>query len=158
VNHRELDHGLWRRRAWRRLLAALLTAGACAAPASAAVVVQTEHSVPGARGLSAAERQAITIATVNLTGDDSLGAFVGVTFRGDVEHYLGQGDLSSGLLALALVPAGGGQPAGLVDEGGGRSERVLRFTSARPAGVIRHGNQVPFTSPASASASSRGSS
>ena len=157
MNHRELDHGLWRRRAWRRLLAALLTAGACAAPASAAVVVQTEHSVSGAGGLSAAERRAITIASVGLTGDDSLGAFVGVTFRGDVEHYLGQGHLSSGLLALALVPEGG-QPVGLVDEGAGRSERVLRFTSARPAGVIRHGNQVTFTSPASASASSRGSS
>jgi glucosylceramidase len=93
--------------------------------------------------MSAAERRAITIASVNLTGDDSLGAFVSVTFRGDVERYLGQGHLSSGLLALALVPEGG-QPVGLVDEGAGRSERVLRFTSARPAGVIRHGDQVTF--------------
>ena len=122
----------------------LLAAGGCATPASAGVVSQTGHPAARDPSLSAAERRAITIASVNVTGDGSLGVFVRVTFQGDIERYLGQGHLRRGLLALALMPAAGGEPAGLVDSGSGSAERVLRFTPARPAGVVRHGSQVTF--------------
>jgi len=55
-----------------------------AAPARGGVVTRPEHVRATARGLSAAERRAITVASLSVAGDDSLGALVGVTFRGNV--------------------------------------------------------------------------
>ena len=125
----------------RRVVLGLLATGLCAAPASAGVVSRPERVPVSARGLTAAERRAITISVVTVTSEDSVGVVVRVAFKGDLERYLGRGHLNNGLLALVLVPARGGQPAGLVEEGGAR---VLRVTAARPAGVIRRGNQVVF--------------
>jgi glucosylceramidase len=49
-----------------------------------------------------------------------MGLFVTVTFTGDIERYLGQGNLTHALLALVLIPASRAQaPAGLAGEGGG---------------------------------------
>jgi glucosylceramidase len=120
---------------------ALLAAGAFAAPATAGVVTRSGPVSLNARGLTAAERQAITVVSAGVIGDDSLGAVVWVTFRGGVEQYLGRGHLRSGLLALVLLPARDGVPTGLVDEGG---KRVSRITPARPAGVVGRGHTLTF--------------
>lgn len=122
----------------------LLLAAVFAAPASAAVVTRPGHGRVTTRGLSAAEQRAITVASMSLTGDDSVGTYVRVTFRGDVERYLGRGHLRAARLALVLIPAHGGQLSGLVDQGHGAAERVLPFTAARPAGAVRHRHQVTF--------------
>ncbi|MBV9047678.1 MAG: hypothetical protein JOY58_05390, partial [Solirubrobacterales bacterium] len=115
-----------------------------AAPARAGVVTRPEHVRARASGLTAAERRAITVTSLSVGGDDSVGAVVRVTFQGNVEHYLGERHLRHALLALVLVPAGGGLPTGVIDEGSARFERVRLMTSARPAGVIRHANQATF--------------
>ena len=113
----------------------------CASSASAGVVTNRVQAAVKAPELTSAERRAITIASVSVTGDDSLGALVRVTFRGDAERFIGRGNLKRGLLALVLVPVGGGQPVGLVNEGG---KRVLRVTTGRPAGVVPRGSRVTF--------------
>jgi glucosylceramidase len=122
-------------------VAALVAAGICAAPVSAGVVTRSTSAVVTTRGLSTAERRAITIVSATLAGDDSLGAVIRVTFKGDTSRYLRRGDLKNGLVAVVMLPAGSGQPAGLVDEG---SRRVLRITVARPAGVVTDGSRVTF--------------
>ena len=86
-------------------------------------------------GLTAAERQAITIASVTAASDPSLGLIVTVTFKGDLGRYLGQGDLKNGLLALVLEPGTVMQPpAGLVEQGGG-------FTPVAFSMLVRHGKR-----------------
>ncbi len=122
----------------------LLVAALWAGSASANVVMRASHAPVRARGLSSAERQAITISAISLAGDDSVGTFVRVTFKGDVERYLGQGHLRSGRLALVLIPTHGSQLSGLVDQGQGAAERVLPFTAARTAGAVRHEDHVTF--------------
>jgi glucosylceramidase len=73
-----------------------------------------------ARGLTAAERRAITIKSVRAVGDPSVGLVVTATFTGNIERYLGEGNLSNGLLALVLVPSSSTQASnGLLDQGGG---------------------------------------
>ena len=103
------------------------------APARAGIVARVQ-SVPVHRaGLTATERQAITIESVTATSDPSLGMIVTATFGGDIERYLGQGNLKNGLVALALEPGAVTQtPAGLVDQGGG-------FTPAGFPLLVRHG-------------------
>jgi glucosylceramidase len=126
---------------WSLVAPALVAAGLCAAPASAGVVTRSAPAGAKAPGLSTAERRAITIASATVAGDDSLGAVIQVTFRGDTARYFGRGHLKNGLIALIMLPARGGQPSGLLDEGG---RRVLRMTSARPAGVVTHGSRITF--------------
>jgi glucosylceramidase len=120
---------------------ALVAAAIPAAPASAGVVTRAVRGTVTARGLTTAERGAITLASVTIAGDDSLGVVVRVAFKDDTERYLGRGELRNAVIAMALFPARVGQPVGLVDVGG---RRVLRMTSARPAGVVTHGSQVTF--------------
>jgi glucosylceramidase len=120
---------------------ALVAVGLCAAPASAGVVTRSTSGALSARGLSAPERRAITIASATLAGDDSLGAAVQITFRGDTARYLGRGHLKHGVIALVMLPPGGGPPIGLVDISG---RAVLRMAAARPAGAVTHGNRVTF--------------
>jgi hypothetical protein len=124
-----------------------------------------------AKSLSARERRALDIVSVTATGDEPSGLFVTVTFKGDVERYLGQGHLKRALIALVLVPKSSKRaPAGLVDEGGGFTpkrlsifkrvgsrvtikqrtmnvfgqDRVLRKTASSDVGAILHHNQVLF--------------
>ena len=135
--HRRRQNG----RACSRVALVLLIACAvavCASSASAGVVTERVQAAVKAPELMPAERRAITVASVSVTGDDSLGALVRVTFRGDAERFIGRGHV---LLALVLVPVGGGQPVGLVNEGG---KRVLRVGTGRPAGVVPRGSRVIF--------------
>ena len=138
--HRRRQNG----RACSRVAVVLLIACAvavCTSSASAGVVTKRVQAAVKAQKLTSAERRAVTVASVTVAGDDSLGALVRVTFRGDAERFIGRGHLKRGLIALVLVPVGGGQPVGLVNEGG---ERVLRVTAGRPAGVVRRGSLVIF--------------
>ena len=146
----------------RCALVLALVAGIAAGPARAASKSGT---------LTPAERRAITIDSISAAGDSSIGVVVTVTFQGDVERYLGQGNLRRALLALVLVPSSPAKtPTGVLDEGGGfqpvlfpvpsgrgrhatakigavdffAPERVLHMTPARYVGVIREGNEVSF--------------
>jgi len=121
--------------------------------------------------LTPPERRAIAIKSISLVADGSLGLIVTATFEGDIEHYLGQRDLTNGLVALVLVPkTKGTRPGGLVDEGGGFAptrvpaikrtgkravatvhtvdvfggEQVLRVRTPSEAGVVREGSQIVF--------------
>ena len=138
------ERGTARRRACSVITFAVFAAALFAARAQAGVVTRPEDVRARASGLSAAERRAITVTSLSVAGDDSLGAVVRVTFQGNAQRYLGERHLSHALLALVLVPAGRGQPKVVIDEGSTRFERVLRMTSGRPAGVVRHGNQIAF--------------
>ena len=177
MSFREFTSGAgWRvRRSRSALVFALVVATSVGAffagPATAGVVTQPGRATIKASGLTVAERRAITITSVSAAGDGSLGLVVTVTFRGDVERYLGQGHLKHGLLALVLVPRFSARsPTGLVDEGGGFAgmrfpilerhgkqvtlkrgtvdvfspEHVLRMTTVQPVSVIRDNNQVIF--------------
>jgi len=105
------------------------------------VLTRPEHARLRATGLTAAERRAITVTSLSLASDDSLGVVVRVTFLGNAERYFGRGALKHAVLALVLEPSSG-RPTGLVDEGSAMSERVLRMTPARPVGAARHANQA----------------
>jgi len=67
---------------------ALFAAVLFAAGAQAGVVTRPEHVRARASGLSAAERRAITVTSLSVAGDDSLGAVVRVTFQGNAQRYL----------------------------------------------------------------------
>ncbi|MGO9497857.1 MAG: glycoside hydrolase family 30 protein [Solirubrobacteraceae bacterium] len=143
----------------------------CVGPASGGVGAGSDRVALGAGGLSVAEREAITIKSVNAAGAGSLGLIVSVTFGGDVERLLGQGGLGRSLLALVLMSSSAGRaPIGLVDQGGGFApaaypvieghgrrvtarrgslevfspERVMAITPARRVWVLREGNRVVF--------------
>lgn len=141
------------------------------APARAGIVSRSQPVAVDRPGITAAERQAIAIRSTTVASDPSLGLIVTVTFAGDIERYLGQGNLKNGLLALVLEPSAASQPAsGLVEVGGGFTpagfpvlarhgkrvtvtrgtvdvfspEHVLRTFGGGQYGVIRDGNQVVF--------------
>jgi glucosylceramidase len=141
------------------------------APAEAGIVARAQ-SVPVKRpGLTAAERDAVTMASVTAASDPSLGLVVTVTFKGDVERYLGQGALKNALVALVLEPGVVTQtPAGVAAQGGGfipatfsmlarkgkretvkratvdvfSPEHVLRTFTGGQYGAIRDGDQLVF--------------
>jgi glucosylceramidase len=106
------------------------------APARAGIVTKSQHVAVDRPGITAAERQAISITSVTASSDPSLGLIVSVTFGGDIERYLGQGNLKNGLLALVLEPNVATQtPNGLVEVGGG-------FTPSAFSTLVRHGKRV----------------
>jgi len=118
------------------IVAAIGGAVVCA-PAQAGIVAQATSQSPLVKrsGLTATEREAITIRSVTAASDPSLGLIVTVGFAGNVERYLGQGALKNALLALVLEPGVAGQtPSGVVDEGGG-------FTPAPFSMLVRHGRR-----------------
>ena len=135
-------------------------------PAAAGVVTHSGGTVMASR-LHPAERRAITVQSISATGETSLGLIVTVTFEGDIERYLGQGDLRTALVALLLVPGSPNQaPGGVLDGGGGSSavrvpvlrrgaveratintyspEQVQHMLTAGQATVLRSGNQLTF--------------
>ena len=149
----------------------MFAAAALASPASAGLVNLPERPTVNSSRLTPAERRAITVKSISMVVDGSLGLTVTVAFQGDVERYLGQGDVANGLVALVLVPAtSGGTSAGLVDEGGGFTptrvpilkeagkrpvvttrmvdlfspEKVLHVHTPPAAGVVRHGSEIVF--------------
>ncbi len=99
---------------------AIMAAAVGASSAIAGTVTQPEQLRVTTARLTSAERRAITVKSINVVADGSLGLIVTATFEGDVERYLGQGDLTNGLVAVVLVPkTPGATPTGLADEGGG---------------------------------------
>ena len=139
--------------------------------AAAGVVTQSARARLRASGLTAAERRAITLKSVQAVSDGSLGLIVTATFAGNIERYLGQGDLKSGLVALVLLPSSAGpSPGGLADQGGGftparlptltrsakrevvaprtvdvfGAEHVLGVRTPAEAGAVRNGDQIIF--------------
>ena len=105
------------------------------APARAGIVTQADHAIVHGPGLTAAERRALTITSLTAALDPSLGLIVTVTFRGDIERYLGRGDLKNGLVALVLERKSGmPAPGGLVEQGGG-------FTPAEFSMLVGHGRR-----------------
>jgi glucosylceramidase len=128
---------------WGRTLAAAVLAMAVVAvggavvcaPARAGIVTRAQIASVRRPGLTAAERDAITIRSVTAASDPSLGLVVTVNFAGDIERYLGQGALANGLLALVLEPGAVTQtPNGVAEQGGG-------FTSAAYPVLVRHGKR-----------------
>jgi hypothetical protein len=115
-------------------MAAVSGAVICA-PARAGIVTQAEHAVMRRAGLTAVERRAIQITSVTAASDPSLGLIVTVRFKGDIERYLGQGDLKDGMLALVMEPrALMRAPTGLLDQGGG-------FTPSSFSMLVRRGKR-----------------
>jgi glucosylceramidase len=141
------------------------------APAHAGIVAQAQSAAVKRPGLTAAERDAITIRSVTAASDPSLGLIVTVDFAGDVERYLGQGALKNALVALVLEPGTVTEtPSGVLDQGGGytpagfsmlvrhgkretvrraavdvfSTEHVLRTFTGGQYGAIRDGDQVVF--------------
>jgi glucosylceramidase len=126
--------------------------------------------------MGAADRRAVTLTSLNAVGDRSVGLVLTATFRGDIERYLGRGQLRHWSLALGLRSASGARAsAGVVDEGGGSApalvprlrgngkrttrirpaalnvvtpDRVLRGAKGRELMVLRYGNRVIFYIPA----------
>jgi glucosylceramidase len=137
------------------------------------------RSRPGAStgegvALTGPEREVITIESSRVVADQAFGLVVTVTFRGNIERYLGQHGLRHGLLAMILFPRSRpGMPVGIVDESGGfvptpspilersgkhltikrgsvdafNPEQVLRVGVGGQATVIRSGNRVVFAIP-----------
>ena len=153
------------------VMVAAIGGAVVSAPAQAGIVAQAQSVAVKRPGLTAAERDAITIRSVTAASDPSLGLIVTVDFAGDVERYLGQGALKNALLALVLEPSTATQtPSGLAEQGGGytpaafsmlvrhgkrvtarrasvdvfSTEHVLRTFSGGQYGVIRDGDQVVF--------------
>ncbi|HEY6398059.1 MAG TPA: hypothetical protein VIX82_11450, partial [Solirubrobacteraceae bacterium] len=103
----------------------------------------------GLLGLTVSERRAITITSLSAVAAPSLGLVVRVTFAGELERDLGQGNLRDGVLALVVTPVSGTRAAsGVIDAGGGLSR--LRFLApvrhgqrltARPAAVSMFGSE-----------------
>ncbi|MBV9334920.1 MAG: hypothetical protein JO243_03425 [Solirubrobacterales bacterium] len=145
--------------------------GVVCVPARAGIVMHRDFGVLHRSGLTAAERQAITIRSVTAASDPSLGLIVTVRFEGDIERFLGQGDLKSGLVALVLEPGAVMRaPSGLIEQGGGftpaafsmlvghgkrktvrrgtverfGTEHVLRTFRGGQSGAIRDGDEVVF--------------
>ena len=160
-------------RGWyRSVLAVLAVLGAGAIAASPARAAASKRSSsPSAPRLTSGEQRAVSLASVSAVGDESLGLVVMIRFKGDVERYLGQGNLTGGLLALMLSgQSSSAAPTGLVADGGGFAampfpvskrhgkrisvarrvvdafsrERTLRMLTPGQVNVFRTGNQVIF--------------
>ena len=159
----------WGRSLALALATAAIGAAVLCASAQAGIVTQNAYVPVHRGGLTAAERQAITIRSVTAASDPSLGLIATVTFAGDLERYLGQGAMKNALVAMVLEPGVVNQtPSGLIAEGGGftpaafpilarrgkretvkrgsvdqfGTERVLRTFKGGQYGVIRDGDQL----------------
>ena len=116
-----------------------------------------------AAGLTAAERAALDIRSVRVVGAEGLGAFVTVTFGGNIEALLGSGHLRQAVAGIVLRPASAGSaPAGLVERGAEliplkvrvsakkvvtvrtTTAETYRKTRSTKVGVVRHRNQLFF--------------
>lgn len=96
-------------------------------------------------GLTAKEKAALDIASVEAVGEESFGLVVKVTFRGNIEKALGHGHLRQGAVALLLAPKSSAQSSsGLIASGPGSVGTVFRDTGSPQAGVIRTGKTMTF--------------
>jgi hypothetical protein len=116
-----------------------------------------------APGLTAAERAALDIRSVRVVGAEGLGAFVTVTFAGNIEQLLGTGHLRQAVAGIVLRPASTrSTPAGLLERGAElvplsvrvsakkvvqartTTAETYRKTRSTSVGVVRHRNQLFF--------------
>ena len=116
-----------------------------------------------AKGLTAKERAAIDVVSMNVTGEEGLGLFATVTFKGNIQQAIGRGNLKRALVALILQPQPGkGSPAGLVTWGAElvyKRKRIsktktvlvptteakdLRRTRSEQVGIVRNGRELFF--------------
>ncbi len=66
------------------------------------VIARASKPPVGAKGLTAAERKALTLVSVKATGVERVGVIVKATFAGNIEQVLGRGHLVNGLVAVVL--------------------------------------------------------
>ena len=133
-----------RRRRRRSLAACGVAIGA--AVLAVASPLPAQHAPSPAGKLTAAERKALQIVSVQASGADQGGMIVTATFKGNIEKALGRGHLKRGLVAVLLHRKTGGRtPLGIATSGAGYLGRTLTNTgrSAR-AGVLRNGRKLVF--------------
>lgn len=98
-----------------------------------------------ATGLTKAERDALDVVSVDVAGQEGIGLFVTVTFKGNFEQAVGRGHLKDAYAALVLVPEKGkGAPAGVITQGAGPLGRVYRHTKSKDVGAVRDGKALTF--------------
>jgi len=98
-----------------------------------------------APGLTAAERNAIDIVSVKVAGEEGLGLFADVTFKGNFQKYAGRGHLKSVAAGLILRPKVGGTttPAMLLSTGPGKGT-TFRKTHSTEVGSFRDELELHF--------------
>ena len=95
--------------------------------------------------LTAQERRALDIASVQVTGRKDFGVVVDVRFKGNVERLIGRGHLKRAAIALVLQPRSRRvKSTVIVTQGPARSQRVRRRTHSKRAGAVRTGRSVKF--------------
>jgi hypothetical protein len=125
-------------------LGAALSTGGAAVDAGTGTSKDPTGDVQAA-GLTQAERDAMDITSVQVTGTDSLGVFVKVTFKGDIEQSIGRGQLAGAAVALVLqADPKKGLSAGLVSEGPGKLGTLRRESRSTRVGAFREGNTLTF--------------
>jgi hypothetical protein len=98
-----------------------------------------------APGLSAAQKAAVDLVAVRVTGDASLGLVVTATFRGDFEQQMGRGGLARAATALVIRPrTRAATSSGLVTSGSGPVGRLQRHTRTKTVGALRNGSRLTF--------------
>jgi hypothetical protein len=116
------------------------------AAAALLLAAASPGSVQRADGLTPVERKALDIVSVKAAAVPSAGMVVTVTFAGNLQHALGQGNLKRGLVAVILKarPELHLQPAFLATRGGGAIGETLHKTHSANVGVVRDGRRFTF--------------
>jgi hypothetical protein len=131
-----------------RFVVLLLLGLALPAVASAAVIVERDTggvpaNVAGSLGMSAAERQALDVDSVQATGQEGLAMIVELRFRGSVERRLGRGAVRRAGIELVLHHESGARSVmkmrGAIDNQSSRHR-----TSFAEAGAVRDRATVKF--------------
>lgn len=95
--------------------------------------------------LTAAEKKALDIVSVEAVGVRPIGLVVTVTFKGNIERAIGRGNLRDALVALLLTAKGSSRATeGLVAQGPGAVGTTLQRTKAKSVGVLRGGRKLTF--------------
>ncbi len=126
---------------------AVATVALLAASAWATDIVGSDPAgdLKRAKGLTTKERQALDIVSVHVVGEEGLGVFVTVTFKGNIQQRIGRGHLKDALVALILRPkSGDALPAGLVTAGTGPVGKISGRTTSEQVAVVREGRRLHF--------------
>jgi hypothetical protein len=125
-------------RAFVALGAAVLVAGLLAGAA-------TPRPAKATPKLTAAEKAALKIVSVEALGVPNLGLAVVVTFKGNLERAIGRGHLGKAAVALLVTAPGSNRPTmGVVTFGAGPVGKTLRRTPSPKVGVVRNGRELTF--------------
>lgn len=118
-----------------------------ASPASATDVVARDPvgDLERVKGLSKRERRALDIVSMRIVGEEGLGLFVTVTFRGNLERSIGHSRLRKAVVTLVLHPRPGtGTDAGLASSGAGMLGKTRRETGSEEVAVVRDRRTLTF--------------